>query len=101
MTDSGRRTGKAISGSTTNYLYDGANGVQELCGTTVTVNLLSGGIDEVFMRIDSNGAANQTGGGVPQARVVLHCVDENANTAATSDNQRNFALKISSPKNTA
>lgn len=54
----GRRTGKTISGSTTNYLYDGANVVQELSGTTVTANLLSGGIDEVFMRTDSNGAAN-------------------------------------------
>jgi RHS repeat-associated protein len=54
----GRRTGKTISGATTNYLYDGANTVQELSGTTVTANLLSGGIDEVLMRTDSNGAAN-------------------------------------------
>jgi hypothetical protein len=53
----GRRTGKTISSATTNY-YDGANIVQELLGTTVTANLLSGGIDEVFMRTDSNGAAN-------------------------------------------
>jgi RHS repeat-associated protein len=54
----GRRTAKTISGSTTNYLYDGANVVQELSGTTVTANLLGAGIDEVFVRTDSNGAAN-------------------------------------------
>ncbi|PYU24973.1 MAG: hypothetical protein DMG30_06785, partial [Acidobacteria bacterium] len=34
----GRRTGKTISSATTNYLYDGANVVQELSGTTVTAN---------------------------------------------------------------
>jgi RHS repeat-associated protein len=54
----GRRTGKTISGYTTNYLYDGANIVQELSGTTPTANLLSGGIDEVFTRTDANGTAN-------------------------------------------
>jgi RHS repeat-associated protein len=54
----GRRTGKTISGSTTSYLYAGANVVQELSGSTVTANLLSGRIDEVFTRTDSNGAAN-------------------------------------------
>lgn len=40
----GRRTGKTVSGATTNYLYDGVNVAQELAGTTVTANLLSGGI---------------------------------------------------------
>jgi RHS repeat-associated protein len=40
------------------YLYDGSNVVQELSGTTVTANLINGGIDEVFMRTDSNGAVN-------------------------------------------
>ncbi len=53
-----RRTGKTTIAGTTNYLYDGANVVQELSGTTVTANLLSGGIDEVFMRTDSSGSAN-------------------------------------------
>jgi RHS repeat-associated protein len=54
----GRRVSKTISSTATNYLYDGANIVQELSGTTPTANLLSGGIDEVFTRTDSNGTAN-------------------------------------------
>jgi RHS repeat-associated protein len=54
----GRRTGRAISSATTNYLYDAASVLQELSGTTVTANLLSGGIDEVFTRTDSSGTAN-------------------------------------------
>ena len=40
----------------TGFLYDGANAVQELSGTTPTANLLSGGIDEVFQRTDSASA---------------------------------------------
>jgi RHS repeat-associated protein len=55
----GRRTGKTISGTTTNYLYDGGNTVQELSGSTVTANLLTGlGVDERFARTDSSGTAN-------------------------------------------
>jgi RHS repeat-associated protein len=53
----GRRTSKTISGITTNYLYDRANIVQELSGTTPTANLLSGGIDEVFSRTDGTGSS--------------------------------------------
>jgi len=52
----GRRASKTIGGTTTNFLYDGANPVQELSGVTPTANLLSGGIDEVFQRSDSAGA---------------------------------------------
>jgi YD repeat-containing protein len=45
----GRRSGKTINGTTTNFLYDGANAVQELAGGTPSANLLTGlGIDEVF-----------------------------------------------------
>lgn len=36
-------------------LYDGANVVQELSGTSPSANLLSGGLDEVFARTDSTG----------------------------------------------
>jgi RHS repeat-associated protein len=54
----GRRISKTVSGTTTNYLYDGANVVQELSGSTPMANLLSGGIDEVFTRTDSSGTAN-------------------------------------------
>ncbi len=54
----GRRAGKAIGGVTTNFLYDGVSPVQELSGGAPTANLLSGGVDEVFTRTDSNGAAS-------------------------------------------
>jgi RHS repeat-associated protein len=51
----GHRQSKAIGATTTNFLYDGANVVQELSGTTPTANLLSGGLDEYFQRTDSVG----------------------------------------------
>lgn len=55
----GRRTGKNISSINTNFLYDGVNPVQELNGSTITANLLTGlGIDERFTRTDSGGTAN-------------------------------------------
>ena len=39
------------------FLYDGVNAVQELSGSTVTANLLTGlGVDEIFTRTDSAGA---------------------------------------------
>jgi RHS repeat-associated protein len=40
------------------FLYDGANAVQELSGSTVTANLLTGGVDEIFTRTDSAGTRN-------------------------------------------
>jgi YD repeat-containing protein len=47
----GRRTSTTISGSTTGYLYDGANIVQELSGGSPSANMLTGlGVDEVFSR---------------------------------------------------
>lgn len=52
----GRRIQNAAG---TSFLYDRANAVQELSGTTVTANLLSGGVDEVFNRTDSSGAFAQ------------------------------------------
>src|SRR5712664_2432649 len=51
----GRRVSKTIGG-TTQYLYDGANPVQELSGTNASANLLTGGVDEYFQRTDSAGA---------------------------------------------
>jgi len=56
----GRRVGKsilAVNGLSvnTNFLYDGANPVQELNGTTPTANLLTGGVDERFTRTDATG----------------------------------------------
>lgn len=52
----GRRVSKNILGTTTNFLYDGANTVQEIIGGTNTANSLAGGLDEVFQRTDSAGA---------------------------------------------
>lgn len=54
----GRRTGKTILSANTNFLYDGVNPVQELDGSTVTANLLTGaGVDERFMRTDAAGSS--------------------------------------------
>jgi RHS repeat-associated protein len=50
----GRRTEKTLLGTNTSFLYDGANPVQELNGSTVTANLLTGGIDERFLRSTSS-----------------------------------------------
>src|SRR6266480_3053345 len=52
----GRRTSKTILSAQTGFLYDRANPVQELSGTTPTANLLTGRIDEYFSRSDSTGA---------------------------------------------
>jgi RHS repeat-associated protein len=53
----GRRRSKTISGTMTNFLYDGLNFVQEQAnGGSPTANLLTGlGLDEIFTRTDSNG----------------------------------------------
>lgn len=45
-----------MQGTTTNFVYDGLNPVQEKAGATVTANLLTGlGIDEFFTRTDGVG----------------------------------------------
>jgi len=51
----GRRVNKTILSSSTNYLYDGYNPIQELSGAIPTANMLTGGIDEYFERTDSTG----------------------------------------------
>ena len=52
----GRRNGKTINGTTTNFLYDGANVVQELAGGTPSANLLTGlWVGEIYSRTDSLG----------------------------------------------
>jgi len=52
----GRRTKNASGAS---FLYNGANAIQELSASTVTANLLSGGVDEVSTRSDSSGSFTQ------------------------------------------
>ncbi|GEM_PF-2531202 len=53
----GRRISKTINSASVSFLYNGANIVQEKVGTTVSANLLVGGIDEVFTRSDSSGTS--------------------------------------------
>jgi RHS repeat-associated protein len=49
--------GRRIKNKTgASFLFDGDNDAQELSGTTVTANILTGGVDEVFTRTDSSGA---------------------------------------------
>jgi RHS repeat-associated protein len=53
----GRRKSKTVNGTTTYFLYDGLNVVQELNSTTPTANLLTSlGIDETLQRTDAAGA---------------------------------------------
>src|SRR5439155_15328235 len=51
----GRRASKTVVGTTTGFLYDGVNAVQELSGSTPVANRLTGGVDEFFSRTDSTG----------------------------------------------
>jgi len=53
----GRRDQKTINGSSTQFLYDGHNPVQEIQNGAPSANLISGlGIDEYLQRTDSAGA---------------------------------------------
>ena len=54
----GRRIAKSISGNAKAFSYDGVNIVQQLQGGNATSNLLTGSVDEVFLRIDSSGTWN-------------------------------------------
>ena len=51
----GRRETATVNGTATSFLYDGLNVVQELSGTTPTVHLLTGGLDQVFQLTTPSG----------------------------------------------
>jgi RHS repeat-associated protein len=51
----GRRVSKTIGATTTGYIYDGVNPVEELSGAGVGATMLTGGVDEYFQRTDSSG----------------------------------------------
>jgi RHS repeat-associated protein len=52
----GRRARKTVNGTTTEFLYDRLNVVQEASGGTPIANLLTGlGVDEYFVRTTANG----------------------------------------------
>jgi YD repeat-containing protein len=54
----GRRQAKTVAGTSTQFLYDGLNPIQEKAGSTVTASILTGlGIDEFLAR--SEGANTQ------------------------------------------
>lgn len=50
---------------------EGVNSVQELSGATVTANLLTGGVDEVFQRTDSAGARSFLVNALGSTRVIF------------------------------
>lgn len=53
----GRRLTKTLGTTVTTYRYDGGNTVQELTGSNVTANILTGlGVDEVFQRSEGGTA---------------------------------------------
>ncbi|MEV8508783.1 RHS repeat-associated core domain-containing protein [Actinoplanes sp. NPDC051475] len=52
----GRRTKRTVGTASVGYVYDGADAVQELNGTTPTANMITGlGVDETFQRTDATG----------------------------------------------
>ncbi|WP_374565585.1 RHS repeat domain-containing protein, partial [Ideonella sp.] len=58
----GRRTSKTIGATTTGYVYDGDNFVQELNGSNNTASiraqLITGGLDETFLRMEGSELAS-------------------------------------------
>lgn len=54
----GRRRSKTVNSAQTGFLYDGMNFVQELTGSTVNANLITSGIDEVFLRKEGSTASH-------------------------------------------
>ena len=67
----GRRIAKNINGSSTSFLFDGANAIQENSGSA---NILTGGIDEFFQRSDATGSLAPITDGLGS---VLALVDSN------------------------
>lgn len=59
----GRRTAKTIGSTTTGFVCDHQNVIQELSGVTssaaVKAHLLTGGLDEVFLRLEGNAGTSQ------------------------------------------
>ena len=101
----GRRTSKSLSGTTTSFLYDGLNPVQELQGSTVAADLLSGGLDEVFLRTESSGLrsfltdrlgstlALADSSGIPQTQYGYEPFGKPSNSGQTSTNSFEFTGK--------
>ena len=73
----GRRTRNLHN---TSFLFDGPNAAQELSGSTISANLLSDGVDEVFTRSDSAGALTQLKDALGS---TIALVDSSGNIATT------------------
>jgi RHS repeat-associated protein len=80
----GRRLAKTVAGATTAFAYDGNNFVQELAGlgnvSAVNANLITGGVDQTFMRGTGTGST-----------ATLHWVlpEANNSTVIMSDSSGN------------
>ena len=79
----GRRKNKTIGGTQTGFLYDGLNFVQELTGSTPKANLITGGIDEVFLRKETSATRHFLGD-------ALGSVIALTDTAGAMQTQYNF-----------
>jgi len=67
----GRRVRTTVNGSTKDYLYDGANVVQEKIGGTPSANLLTGGVDEVFSRMETGDTQSVLADGLGSTLALL------------------------------
>jgi RHS repeat-associated protein len=65
-----------INGTTTDYLYDGANVVQEQIAGTPSANLLTGGVDEVFSRMESANTQSALADGLGSTLALLNSAGE-------------------------
>ena len=85
----GRREAKVINGTTTEFLYDGLNPVQETSGATILANILPGfGIDEFLTRTDV--AAGVTSTLLADALGSLVAVTDGAGVVRTEYNYEAF-----------
>jgi RHS repeat-associated protein len=99
----GRRRAKTIGGTSTQFLYDGLNPVQELASGIPTANLLTGfGLDEYFTRTDGSGARNvladaqgsnvalTDGSGIVQAEYTYEAFGKTTTSGAPGTNAFGF-----------
>ena len=89
----GRRAGKAVGGSSTNFLYDGLNVVQEQSGGAVVANDLSAGLDELLARTAAGTTTSMLPDGLgsinaetdaSQATTATYAYDPYGNTTVAS-----------------
>jgi RHS repeat-associated protein len=67
----GRRVSKTINSSTTGYLYDGVDAVQEIAGGSAVANMLVGSVDEVFSRTEGGSTSTLLQDGIGSTLALL------------------------------